>query len=178
MTFFSLILACTLDGGIGLNNKIPWNIPEELNLFKQITNDCNCYVKKNAVIMGRKTWDSLPYKPLKNRVNIIITSDPTKLKINDTSIIVSKNFDKALEYCENSILINKIFVIGGKSIYDLCLNNNKYLNKINCLHLSIVKKRYDCDTHINLKHILSHFRKYNINDIIFNSSFIYIKYFN
>ena len=175
MTFFSLILACTLDGGIGLNNKIPWNIPEELRLFKQITNDSNCYIKKNAIIMGRKTWESLPYKPLKNRINIIITSNPNKIIINDNSIIITKNLDEALEYCKNSILINKIFVIGGKSIYDLCLNNKKYLHKINNLHLSIIKNKYNCDTYINLKQILSHFKKYNINDISFNSNFIHLK---
>jgi len=178
MTFFSLILACTLQGGIGLNNKIPWNIPEDLELFKKITSDVNCYIKKNAIIMGKNTWNSLPFKPLKNRINIIITSKPNDINISDKSIIICNNFDNALDYCENNVLINKIFVIGGKSLYDLCLNNQKYINKIENIHLSIIKKKYMCDTFIDLKKIITLFKNYNINDIIFNSNFIYIKYLN
>lgn len=178
MVFFSLILACTLEGGIGFNNKIPWNIPKELKLFKKITNDINCYVKKNAIIMGRKTWESLPFKPLKDRINIIITSEPNKINHNNDLIIVCKNLDEALNYCENSILIDKIFIIGGKSIYDLCLNDNRYKNKIDNIHLSIIKNKYNCDTFINLKQILNEFNKYDFNDIIFNSDFMYLKLHN
>jgi dihydrofolate reductase len=175
MVFFSLILACTLDGGIGYNNKIPWNIPQELGLFKKITTDINCYVKKNAIIMGRKTWESLPFKPLKDRINIVITSDSDKINFRNELIVVCKNLDEALEYCENSILIDKIFIIGGKSIYDLCLNDNRYKNKINNIHLSIIKNKYNCDTFINLKQILNEFKKYKLKDISFNSDFMYLK---
>ena len=175
MVFFSLILACTLEGGIGFDNKIPWNIPQDLALFKKITSDVNCYVKKNAVIMGRKTWESLHFKPLKDRINIIITSNPSKINLNSELIVVCNNLDEALEYCENSILINKIFIIGGKSIYDLCLNDERYSNMISYIYLSIIKNKFKCDTHINLRKILNDFRKYNINDISFNSNFIHLK---
>jgi len=178
MTFFSLILACTLEGGIGLNNKIPWNIPEDLELFKKITSNVNCYVKKNAIIMGKNTWNSLYNKPLKNRINIILTSKPDEIKINDKSIVVCKNFDDALDFCNNCIFINKIFVIGGKSLYDLCIDNEYYSNMIENIHLSILKDNYICDTYINLKKIINKFKNYDINDIIFNSNFIYIKYLN
>jgi dihydrofolate reductase len=176
MVFFSLILACTLKGGIGLNNKIPWNIPEDMELFKKITSDVNCYVKKNAVIMGKNTWNSLPYKPLKNRINIIITSKPNEIKANDKSIVVCKNFDDALDYCEKSVLINKIFVIGGKSLYDLCIYNYNYSKMIMNIHLSIIKDEYICDTFIDLKKIIKLFKNFDRNEIIFNSKFIYIKY--
>lgn len=178
MVFFSLILACTTEGGIGINNKIPWNIPEEMALFKKITTDVNFYIKKNAVIMGRKTWNSLSNKPLKNRINIIITSNTAEIETNDKSIIVCKNFDDAIDYCDKSILINKIFVIGGKSLYDLCIDNEYYFNMIENVHLSIIKDKYICDTYINLKKIINKFKNYNINDIIFNSKFLHIKYLN
>jgi len=177
MVFFSLILACTTEGGIGINNKIPWNIPEEMALFKKITSDVNCYIKKNAVIMGRKTWNSLSNKPLKNRINIIITSKTDEIETDNSNIYSFKSFDESLEFCNDSIFVNKIFVIGGKTLYDLSLNNPKYSSKIDNIHLSIIKKKYECDTFIDLKKIIKKYN-YNINDVVFHSNFIYIKYLN
>ena len=64
--------------GIGLRNKLPWNIKEDLQNFKKITtlvpNDENI-TYMNAVVMGRNTWDSIPtqYRPLSNRLNVVIT---------------------------------------------------------------------------------------------------------
>jgi len=176
MMFFSLILACTLDGGIGNCNSIPWNIKDDLLLFKKITCNVNCYLKKNAVIMGKNTWNSISNKPLNNRINIIITSNPKSIDTNDTNIFAFNSLDQSLDFCENNIHINKVFIIGGKSIYDLCLNNHKYFNKIENVHLSIIKDKYDCDTHIDLKKITRNFKNYDINDIIFYSNFLYIKY--
>lgn len=174
--FFSLILACTFNGGIGNDNLIPWNIKEEMLLFKKITSEVNCYVKKNAVIMGKNTWDSLPKKPLDNRINIILTSKPELINQNDSNIFAFKSLDEGLDFCEKTIHVNKIFIIGGKKLYDLCLNNHKYLNKIEHIHLSLIKDNYNCDTFIDLKKILKNFNKYHINDVIFNSNFIYVKY--
>ncbi len=176
MMFFSLIIACTFDGGIGVSNTIPWNIKEEMALFKKITTDVNCYVKKNAVIMGRKTWDSLPARPLKNRINIIITSKPLFIDTNENDIFAFKSLDEAFDFCESNIYIDKVFVIGGKSLYDLCLTDNRYLRRIDNIHLSVIKNKYECDTFVDLKKIIRTFKNYNRNDIIFNSKFLYIKY--
>jgi len=172
MVVFSLILACTLDGGIGYNNNIPWNIKSEMLLFSTITQGPDCYYKKNAIIMGYKTWESLSYKPLKNRINIVISSSAKK-RNNNENVIFFNNFDDSLEYCENNVNINKIFIIGGKTIYDLCLN--EYSKNIDCIHLSIIKKKYKCDTFIDFKHIISNYRNYNIFDIVFDPEFIYLK---
>ena len=70
------ILACTHNGGIGLNGKLPWRLKEDMKLFKRITTTIqnpNDEGKQNAVIMGRKTWESIPnkFRPLPNRINII-----------------------------------------------------------------------------------------------------------
>jgi dihydrofolate reductase len=175
---YSIIIACTIDGGIGLNNQIPWNIKEEMQLFRKITADINCYIKKNAVIMGRKTWESIPNKPLKNRINIIITSDPLSIKTNHENIFVFNNLDDAFSYCRDNIYIDKVFVIGGKSLYDLCLNTHKYSKDIENIHLSIIKQKYKCDTYIDFRKIIKTYRNYNIHDIIFNANFIYIKLLN
>lgn len=174
--FFSLILASTLDGGIGYSNSIPWNIKDDLLLFKKITSEVNSYLKKNAVIMGKNTWNSISNKPLTNRINIIITSNPKSIDTNDINIFAFNSLDESLDFCETNIYINKVFIIGGKSIYDLCLNNDKYFNKIENVHLSIIKDKYNCDTYIDLKKITRNFKNYDINSIIFYSNFLYIKY--
>jgi len=66
-----LIYACADNGTIGLNGQMPWHLPEDLAHFRQLTQGC-------PVIMGRKTWDSLPerFRPLPGRNNIVITRQP------------------------------------------------------------------------------------------------------
>jgi dihydrofolate reductase len=168
---YSIILACTFDGGIGYNNCIPWHIQNELYLFKKITGNKDQF-KQNVVIMGRNTWESLPIKPLKDRLNIVITSDNNF--INKDNIISFSNIDLAFEYCERTININKVFVIGGKSIYDLCLNNEKYSNNIEYVYLSVIYNYYHCNIFINLKKILTNF-KCNYDTIIFHSQFLHMR---
>ena len=178
MMLYSLILACTLDGGIGINNQIPWTIKEDMELFRKITTECNCYIKKNAIIMGKNTWDSLPKQPLKNRINIVITSNVKKIDTSNELTYAFNDLEKAFKFCEDNICIDKVFVIGGKSIYDLCLNNEIYSKYIDNIHLSIVKKRFKCDTFINLKSIMKNYKTYNLFEVIFNANFIYIKLIN
>ena len=65
-----LIWAQDENGGIGQNGKLPWHISEDLKNFKSLT-------LNSTIIMGRKTWDSLPIKPLPNRKNIILSRNLT-----------------------------------------------------------------------------------------------------
>ena len=69
---FDLIVAKTINNGIGLNNKIPWKLSKDLKMFKKITTSGN---EKNAIIMGRKTFESINKKPLPGRTNIILSRD-------------------------------------------------------------------------------------------------------
>jgi len=66
----SMIWAEALDGTIGINNTIPWHVPEDFKYFKNTT-------LNSTVVMGRNTWESLPQKPLPGRRNIVLTSDDT-----------------------------------------------------------------------------------------------------
>ena len=59
---FQVIAACCNKNGIGKDNKIPWFLSGELNYFKHVTNFTNTPIKKNVVVMGRKTWESIPEK--------------------------------------------------------------------------------------------------------------------
>jgi dihydrofolate reductase len=167
---YSIILACTLEGGIGYNNIIPWDIKSELYLFKQITTGCVDNFKSNAVIMGRKTWESLKYKPLKDRINIIITKDANSFKYDN--LISFADMDKAFEYCERNVNIDKVFVIGGKSIYDLCLD--KYADNIEYIYLSVIYKYFYCNKFINIRNILSNYEAINEN-VIFHPQFLHMK---
>ena len=64
----SLIVARARNGAIGRGNTIPWHAPEDLAFFQRETTG-------GAILMGRNTWDSLPFKPLKNRLNIVVSRD-------------------------------------------------------------------------------------------------------
>jgi len=166
---YSIILASTLEGGIGHNNIIPWNIPEEMRIFRDVTSETKNY-KKNVLIMGRKTWESINCKPLKNRLNIVITSDNNF--INSDNVKSFSNIQNAFEYCQKRIDIHKVFVIGGKMIYDLCFN--KYSDNIENVYLTIINKNYNCNTKINLKIILKNYKAL-IDDVIFHNEFLHMK---
>lgn len=147
--------------GIGIKNKLPWNIKDDLINFKNITTlvpaDKNVkYV--NAVVMGRKTWESLPnnFKPLPNRINVVITNQD--LYIDNKNVLVSKwdNFEsKLIEYqnkqnkhnnkTNENIMIYKVFIIGGQQIYNLALTTKK----IKMIYATEVYKNIQCDTFIN-----------------------------
>jgi dihydrofolate reductase len=67
---FDLVIGRTVQGGIGKNNALPWKIPSDLKMFKKITTSGP---SKNAIIMGRKTFESIGSKPLPNRLNIVVS---------------------------------------------------------------------------------------------------------
>lgn len=100
----SIIVAVSEDLGIGKNNELLWRIPEDLRRFKKLT-----YGK--TVIMGRKTWESLPGKPLPGRKNIVITDIPHDC-CNGAEIAFS--IEDALSKCRQD---EEVFIIGGGSIY-------------------------------------------------------------
>ncbi len=123
---FEVILASTHRGGIGVNNSLPWHLPVDLRRFKKITTDTNGDVyKNNAVIMGRKTWESLPEKvqPLPGRINIVISSNEdfqSQIRDNygnrDVYVVVS--FVDALRLAsEHEQRIHRLYVIGGRRVF-------------------------------------------------------------
>jgi dihydrofolate reductase len=132
-----LILACDPEGGIGYQNRLPWTkIQGDLPRFKRLTD-------KHPVIMGRNTWDSLPRKPLPNRINIVVTSRP---------------FEHEGVTCVDSVIDHTDFywLIGGANLIEQCWS---YINEV---HLTKVYDHYTCDTFIDLLYLESNFvRTYN-----------------
>ena len=104
----NLIYARAANGVIGNNNAMPWHLPEDLAHFKQLTNGW-------PVIMGRKTWDSLPpkFRPLPGRVNLVITRQTGWAAEGAT---VMSSLARALAFCHAS---SEVWVIGGAQIYAL-----------------------------------------------------------
>jgi dihydrofolate reductase len=149
------IVALDCKNGIGKNGVMPWHIKEDLMFFKTMTNN-------NVVIMGKNTFTSLNNNPLKDRLNIVITSDKKFPKFNN--LISFGNLDDAFNYCKMNNKINKVFVIGGKSIYDTCLHNEKYSNNIDKIYLSIIYNSYESNVFINLKHILKNYCVIDFNN--------------
>lgn len=153
----SIILATTSSGGIGYDNDIPWNFPDDLRNFKRITSFVKDKSKKNAIIMGRNTWESLPSKPLQNRINIILTNNieyelEEKYKKN---AIISYNIDEALMYCSADNVEN-IFIIGGEQIYKIFFNEYKHL--IDKIYLTIITSYYECNKFADIDNIFKNYK--------------------
>lgn len=143
---FKLIVACDTKNGIGKDNDIPWKLTKELKYFKQITTHSNNQLLKNVVIMGRKTWESIPikYKPLPNRINIVLTSKAENFT-NTNDLFYSKSITDCIELIKTieNVNMDNIFVIGGGTIYKTFLENYA----IQKIYLTEVYQNFDCDTY-------------------------------
>lgn len=121
-----MIVAYSINRVIGNNGSLPWHIPGDLKRFKELT-------ENNIVIMGRVTYDSLPKKPLPNRINIVLTTD-LHFDPKDPDVIVFHYLSDLSRYLEINKDSGKIaYVIGGQSIYTQLLSivDKVYATEIN-----------------------------------------------
>lgn len=111
---------------IGKDNKLLWNIPEDLQLFKNKT-------KGKIVIMGRNTYESIG-KPLKDRYNIILSSSKEFKETFNNNVKVFNGINKLVEWLDDLDTNDEVFIIGGKSIYkqflDMDLIDEMYISHI------------------------------------------------
>lgn len=115
-----LIWAQAVGRVIGRDGDMPWHLPEDLKHFKRETLGA-------PVVMGRKTWDSLPdrFKPLVGRANIVITRDPNWAR---DGVLVAHSLDEALALAQQSLEPDlearvDVWVIGGGAIFDEAIEN-------------------------------------------------------
>tara|TARA_Y100000389_G_scaffold202079_1_gene246470 strand:+ start:12307 stop:12831 length:525 start_codon:yes stop_codon:yes gene_type:complete len=135
---FKIISAVCKGGGIGLNGSLPWNIKEDLAFFsKQTKGNGN-----NAVIMGRKTWDSLKGRHLIKRDNLILSTKLDNIESKSKNIIKAfTNVEDVCKFCINKNY-DDVWVIGGSSIY------KEFLDKkiIDMCYITYIDKNFACDT--------------------------------
>jgi len=102
------------NGVIGVNGKLPWQLKSDLALFKQVT-------MFKPVIMGRKTWDSLPFKPLPGRLNVVLSKDGS---FEPNGAVVCETFGEAVEIAREQAEedgAEEVCVIGGAALYALAM---------------------------------------------------------
>jgi dihydrofolate reductase len=122
----SIIVAIAKNYAIGKNNDILWHLPEDMKRFKKITSG-------HQVIMGKKTYLSLPFRPLRNRENIVITDIPDEMFDGCTVVYSIK---EALERCNTG---EECFIIGGATVYQ------QLLPFTNRLYITWIHKEFDGD---------------------------------
>ena len=106
MSELVLVVAIADNGVIGKDGAIPWHISEDLKRFKALT-------MGHTIVMGRKTWDSLPRRPLPGRANVVVTR---QADWRADGAVVASSLGQAVEGTSGPV-----FVIGGAEIYDLAL---------------------------------------------------------
>lgn len=133
-----VIVCIDKDNAIGSSksNSIPWHLPEDLKHFKEITTTQTKPKTENAVIMGRKTWESIPskYRPLPGRINIVVSRTLTAPKPDETETEPSigaspttyfvNSYEAAITLVHQTLLnVENAFIIGGASLYKKALDD-------------------------------------------------------
>jgi len=143
---FNIILAVDEKNWIWKNNELAWNISSDMKYFKNITTKTSDLAKHNAVIMWRKTWESIPskYRPLNQRVNCILTrwikNDDIWSPIDDFTLYFN-SIDHCLSELESKENVENIFIIWWANLYNQVLDN-PMLEKI---YITKIKWDYNCD---------------------------------
>lgn len=147
-----LIAAMDKNRLIGQNGKMPWHIPQDLKLFKQLTTG-------HIIVMGRKTYESIG-KPLPDRINIVISRKAEIIE----GCLVFDSIIKAVQYGENQD--RKLFFIGGAEIY------SQIANIVSYMFISKIKGSYNGDTYFPD----IDFNEFDIEDKMDYTDFELIKY--
>lgn len=127
MKKISIIVAIAKNYAIGKDNKLLWHISADMKRFKKIT-------EGHQVIMGKRTYESLPVHPLPNRKNIVISDNLMDSFEGCTTV---HSFEDAVELCNDK---EESFIIGGGSVY------RQFLPLCNKLYLTMIHMDFDADT--------------------------------
>lgn len=139
---FAVISAVCRSNGIGFKGDLPWRLKKEMAYFTRVTSTTRDINLKNAVIMGRKTWDSIPkkYRPLEGRVNVVL-SKTLSMTPNEADYLFP-SLEEAVSSLSTVPTIDQLFVIGGSSIYEEALKSS-LCSKI---YLTRIDADFECDT--------------------------------
>ncbi len=129
---FTIIAAMDANRGIGKNNALPWHLPSDLKHFKETT-------EGGAVLMGRKTWESIPekYRPFSGRLNIVI-SRQKDLDLPE-GVLLAGSLDEALSLAEEQE--GEAFLIGGAQLFQEAIVHPACERIV----LTLIGQNFDCD---------------------------------
>ena len=133
-----IIVAVDEANGIGYQGQIPWHLKGDMQFFKKITTETSVPGKQNMVVMGRKTWESLPerFRPLPDRVNVVLSRN------HDYKLMGAELFnslEQVVTVADDSV--EKIFVIGGATVYAQALRSGL----IDGIYLTRIARKFNCD---------------------------------
>jgi len=129
MTKISIIAAVADNYAIGKSNDLPWHLPADLKHFKQLTTG-------HAIVMGKRTFKSLPKGPLPNRKNIVLTSVMSE-GVNE-GYFEADSLEDAVYLCEHE---KHLFIIGGATVYRQCID------KVDSMFITWIHKDFSADTY-------------------------------
>lgn len=130
--YMTFVWAEDRNGLIGDAGDLPWNLPADMKFFKEIT-------MNDVVVMGRKTYESIPNRPLKNRVNIVLTNN---MDYQAEGAIVCHGKEDVLNYIRENNIKKPIHVIGGVSVFEM------FKDEVNILYRTIIDESFEGDTHM------------------------------
>ena len=136
---FAIVVAADEAGGIGKDGKLPWKLPAEMAFFKKLTSEARPGLH-NAVIMGRRTYESIlpKFRPLRDRINVVLSRDPAYRPEGAQS---AGSLDGALDLLRALDDVDRVFCIGGAEIYRLALVHDECAG----IYLTRVHALFDCD---------------------------------
>jgi len=147
----NLIAACDSKMGIGVKNDLPWKLKNEMAYFNRMTTGgvkdpgSDSGNKRNVVLMGRKTYESIPtkFRPLKHRLNVVLGKT---IEIKDNADAISfKSWEEAMDYLSKPEVrqdTHKIWVIGGSHIYQTAIKSPL----CHRIYLTKILQEFPCDT--------------------------------
>jgi dihydrofolate reductase len=133
---FDVVVAADLDWGIGKANGLPWpRLRGDLAHFRRVTSSTVKEGAQNAIVMGRKTWESKEVggKPLPKRLNVVVSRSPLTVP---EGVVAAKSLDDAL-----AVTAETIFVVGGAGLFQEALVDAR----LRYVYLTRIEARFECD---------------------------------
>lgn len=128
--YFTFVWAEDRNGLIGREGQLPWHLPNEMQHFVDVTTG-------DVVVMGRKTYESIPNPPLKNRINIVLTSNK---EYQADGAVICHTKEDILNYVKD--IEKPIHIIGGTSLFEM------FIDEVNVLYRTIVYEEFEGDTYM------------------------------
>jgi dihydrofolate reductase/thymidylate synthase len=154
MSKINLIVCTDSKGGISKNGKIPWKIDEDYNYFRDTITDKSNSNNPNIIIFGRNTYEQMGL--VKGHINVIISKTIKNIETTET-VYIYRTISGAMEEIK-TLDFNKIFICGGKQIYNYFLEN--YKTDDYYIHWTLINFDYNCDNHINFDKLKEEWNTY------------------